>query len=564
MHNSLHDLFSRYGRKLNLENNAPARLNNADTALLLISGRVEVFAQRFADGIPMAARTHVFTASPGDVLYGAPATDEGFELLAVGGLDCTIIELDLACLHGQPCEPVLVSGLLASMEHFLVGLGQGLTRDIVPTPRLNMEAVADAPLEMALHTIAGPRHGVIWIRSVQGNSPLFLGLNELPNLQAANADSGAGILFPLPERCWLHGTGPATLDIVEDPGAEPHDLLLASLHAWCGLMLECLEMNTRIALVDTWNMLQHKQAADERHESSSARELAQVLYPAEQHAPPPGEGSALYKVMCQVGTASGISFTRPAQEEGLIPGSTASFDTPANIAELSGVRYRTVTLDDGWCEQDLGPLLAFDKKTNAPVAVFDNAKGKRMVMNADGVAHRLNRSNADSLADTAYTFFKPLPFTSLGIRELADVAFKDAGRDFYCALLTGLVAGFLGLILPLAAKTLFSQIIPTSDTQQLAAVIYVVVGAVLASAFLSLAGGLATLRLEARIEARLESALWDRLLRMPLSFFNKYTSGNLASRGAAIQRIRESLTTGALVTLTAGAFSGQLAVYFRP
>lgn len=214
-----------------------------------------------------------------------------------------------------------------------------------------------------------------------------------------------------------------------------------------------------------------------------------------------------------------------------------------------------ITLNSDWWKQSHGPLLAFDRETGEPVAIQNNAAGKRVMVDAKGTTQRLNQSTATSLTETAYTFFKPLPFTSLDIKGLADFAFKGAGRDFRCVLVTGLCAGLLGLVLPLATKTLFNQIIPASDMHQLGAVIYVVVGAVLAYALLGLAGGLATLRLESTIEARLESALWDRLLRMPLSFFNTYTAGNIASRGAAIQRIRETLSTGSLVTLSAGIFS---------
>jgi len=63
------------------------------------------------------------------------------------------------------------------------------------------------------------------------------------------------------------------------------------------------------------------------------------------------------------------------------------------------------------------------------------------------------------------------------------------------------------------------------------------------------------LRLETATDVRLQTAVWDRLLRLPMAFFNKYTTGDLASRVNAISALRQLLGSGALSTLISTLFA---------
>ncbi|HSK77367.1 MAG TPA: NHLP bacteriocin export ABC transporter permease/ATPase subunit, partial [Thermoanaerobaculia bacterium] len=66
---------------------------------------------------------------------------------------------------------------------------------------------------------------------------------------------------------------------------------------------------------------------------------------------------------------------------------------------------------------------------------------------------------------------------------------------------------------------------------------------------------LAVLRLGGKIDGTLQAAVWDRLLSLPVSFFRRFTVGDLANRALGINAIREMLTGNVLTLLLAAVFS---------
>src|ERR1700693_4782861 len=72
---------------------------------------------------------------------------------------------------------------------------------------------------------------------------------------------------------------------------------------------------------------------------------------------------------------------------------------------------------------------------------------------------------------------------------------------------------------------------------------------------LTLVRNFALLRLEGRMGAALQAAVWDRLLRLPVPFFRRYTSGDLADRSSVIGYILHTLTGSAIFSILSGVFS---------
>src|SRR5437762_12701227 len=70
-----------------------------------------------------------------------------------------------------------------------------------------------------------------------------------------------------------------------------------------------------------------------------------------------------------------------------------------------------------------------------------------------------------------------------------------------------------------------------------------------------LARSFAMLRLEGKLDASLQSAVWDRLLSLPVPFFREFTSGDLALRSLGIAQIRQTLTGPTLTGILSAIFS---------
>jgi ABC-type bacteriocin/lantibiotic exporter with double-glycine peptidase domain len=71
----------------------------------------------------------------------------------------------------------------------------------------------------------------------------------------------------------------------------------------------------------------------------------------------------------------------------------------------------------------------------------------------------------------------------------------------------------------------------------------------------ALTRSIAALRLQGKLGASLQAALRDRLLRLPVPFFRRFTSGDLAQRSLGIEYVLQSLTGSALFSILTGVFS---------
>jgi ATP-binding cassette subfamily C protein len=122
-------------------------------------------------------------------------------------------------------------------------------------------------------------------------------------------------------------------------------------------------------------------------------------------------------------------------------------------------------------------------------------------------------------------------------------------------VLFGLASALLALVTPIATAQLFNEIIPTAAREQLLVLIAaLVLGAVAAAAF-NIAQGLALIRLETRFNESLGTALWDRILRLPVPFFRLYSIGDLAQRTLAIDAIRQILAQAGFSIVLSAVFS---------
>jgi ATP-binding cassette subfamily C protein len=85
----------------------------------------------------------------------------------------------------------------------------------------------------------------------------------------------------------------------------------------------------------------------------------------------------------------------------------------------------------------------------------------------------------------------------------------------------------------------------------------------LANVGFTLARGIALLRLQQRMASSVQAAVWDRLMRLPLTFFRPYTAGDLASRAMSIDGIQQTLSGATLSAILGGVFSlGNIALMF--
>ncbi|OXS31768.1 NHLP bacteriocin export ABC transporter permease/ATPase subunit [Streptomyces sp. XY006] len=273
------------------------------------------------------------------------------------------------------------------------------------------------------------------------------------------------------------------------------------------------------------------------------------------------DADATYAACRLVGQAAGISIAEPTQK-----GTGGDrLDPVEQVALASRVRTRAVRLDGRWWRDDVGPLVGRRALSGAPVALLWRRGGYVAVHPSTGRETPVEKANADEFEPRAVMFYRPLPERGLSPLRLLRFCMRGMRGDLTALLLSGLVTVAIGALVPIATGKVLGEFVPKAQTDLIVQVcLAVMLSSVVAATFMLLQN-LTILRLEGRIEATLQPAVWDRLLRLPTTFFTERSTGELASAAMGISSIRRLLAgVGPTVaqSVTVGAMNLGLLLWF--
>ncbi|MFH8977876.1 NHLP bacteriocin export ABC transporter permease/ATPase subunit [Streptomyces sp. NPDC017890] len=273
------------------------------------------------------------------------------------------------------------------------------------------------------------------------------------------------------------------------------------------------------------------------------------------------DADATYAACRLVARAAGIPLAEPAQN-----GTESDrLDPVERVAVASRVRTRTVRLDGRWWRDDVGPLIGHRALSGAPVALLWRRGGYVAVHPATGRETPVEKANAEEFEPRAVMFYRPLPERRLSPLRLLRFCLKGTRGDLTGLLLAGLVTVAIGALVPIATGKVLGEFVPKAQTELIVQVcLAVMLSSIVAAAFMLLQN-LTILRLEGRIEATLQPAVWDRLLRLPTTFFTERSTGELASAAMGISAIRRLLAgVGPTVaqSVTVGAMNLGLLLWY--
>jgi NHLM bacteriocin system ABC transporter ATP-binding protein len=518
----------KHDESIPLSANAPLPLNEAG-AWIVESGSVDVFAVP-----PGGVRTHLLTVGPGQILCGAERDGRRLGLLAVGTAGTRLRRMDMDAI-----SPELLNG-------WLIGLFGGISRGAPPRVFHELRPGSEVHLAEAGRVARAPE-GVAWVRHLEGESR-FLGEASL-----ALRD---GTLMPIPEGTWLVSAGEAriaassTADLLRDGD------LREGLNRFHDLCLACVEFQLDRAGRQDRERLARKENLDQATLRGAYARLASVLEPQARDGAALEETADPLLAVCRlVGQTQGIVI-RSRPESGARQG-----DLLTRICEASRVRARRVILREDWWRRDNGPLVGFktlegDPKAKEPVALIPtSAKAYEMVDPVARTRTPVDAAVAETLSGDGFMFYPPLPERPVRRSDLLALALRDRREDLGSILLMGLCGGLLALLVPILTGQVFGNVIPSADRGQLAQIGLALIVAALASAAFQVTRSIAVLRLGGKVDGAVQSAVWDRLLSLPVSFFRRYTVGDLANRSMGVDAIREMLTGNVLTSVLAAVFS---------
>ncbi|MGF1494828.1 MAG: NHLP bacteriocin export ABC transporter permease/ATPase subunit [Microcoleaceae cyanobacterium] len=232
-----------------------------------------------------------------------------------------------------------------------------------------------------------------------------------------------------------------------------------------------------------------------------------------------------------------------------------SLETLEAIAEASGIRVRRVLLTPYWWKQSRSALLGFTATESQPVALLP--RGRNYVI-FDPATHRrtpMTPELAQNLAPIAYTFYPSLPEGQLEARDFIRFALKGSGRELIQVVLVGMIATFLSLLIPQAFGWIVDYAIPNADRGLLGQIGLGLFAISFGVAMFQLAQNITILRIRTRGISITQAAVWDRLLKLPVSRLRSYTTGELYDRVSSVSQMGDQLQSTTLQLLFSSSLS---------
>lgn len=306
--------------------------------------------------------------------------------------------------------------------------------------------------------------------------------------------------------------------------------------------------------------LQQRHTLNRQVIEEAVRNLASPLNPQAEDSNL--SGTALLIAAGAVGRVLGVEIHPPLQSENL----QRVKDPLEAIARSSQLRMRSVILRGNWWQQDCGPMVAYTQPDRQPVALLPTARNSYEILYPIAKSREaLTVEKLVTLEPIAYIFYRPLPHRIKNGWTMLRFALKDQKREIQTILFTSLAVTLLGMLTPQAMAIIINQGIPDSDRSILLQVGLGLLVAALGTALFQLTQGFAIIRMETRSDASTQAAVWDRLLKLPVSFFRQYPTGDLTARVSAISTIRRQIGGRTILNLSTSFFGlfylGQLFYY---
>jgi len=516
---------------IHVESNHPFLLNKPGWGWYIDEGRIDVFSVRIEQGIAKGARTHYFTAEKGEILLSIPMIEEEADIhfLAVATQNTVVVEFRLSALKEFTRDNTNNQTIIPLIERWITQLATGVSLGGMETSGKSI--IAGLNQSFYANSYIHNRKLVLWIEITDGNA-LLLGLNEVikKGMKTLIPVTGELYLQPLNE---VRGHCHPTDEALKIP------VFWESLEHFYYLLVLCLEFKNKLSRVDELNLLNEKSGYAELSQSDTLYRIASVVNTKIRKRFFESREDPMLATCKLVAQYAGIHVKKPVKPRTDEPQPFSLND----VLHASGFRARKVRLDADWWRKDTGSLLAFTVEGQNPVALVQKVPGQIEYIDlVAGIQKRMSHLVSELIMPFAYQFYPPLPDKVITGNELIKFGIKNCQREIIYISILALVGGLLNLLIPVVTGVVFDQVIPQGNLRLLwvFGVILILTG--ISLSLFQLMRSIATVRIETKMDFILQSAIWDRLLNLPIPFFRKYTSGELALKTNSILMLRKAIS----------------------
>ncbi len=223
----------------------------------------------------------------------------------------------------------------------------------------------------------------------------------------------------------------------------------------------------------------------------------------------------------------------------------------------AGLMVREVELEENWQNDAYGPMLGYLKESGATVALLPGVLfGYHYTDPTTKQKVRVTRRNAGLLAKEALCFYQPLPMKKLGIPDLLLYMKNSVSTgDLLLIVLATLAVTLVGFIEPQVYSLVTGTVLKSRNMSLMIGMGSFLLCSAFASQLIELVRSLLLERINTKTSQAVEASVMMRLLSLPVSFFRKFSSGELDSRASSISALCSMMLNNSLSVGLSGLMS---------
>lgn len=222
----------------------------------------------------------------------------------------------------------------------------------------------------------------------------------------------------------------------------------------------------------------------------------------------------------------------------------------------AGIVRRTVKLSGDWYQDAIGAMLGTKKDGSIIALLPGGMHGYYYREYSTGKIKKINRKNAEEIDEEAVCFYQPFSLTKLKIPDLLRYLFRQLHTKDYMMILaaTGVLTA-LGLVTPKISHYLYGKVLVYGSRPLLMAVVLTLFCVTLAGSFITVIKGILNTNISTKMNLAVESAVMMRVLSLPVDFFKRFSSGELANRIGYMNRLCSMIFDAVFSTGLTAVFS---------
>ena len=506
-------------------------LNDPDLVWVVIDGQGELVATDVVDSHATGRRRFIRDISAGDFLFSIPAERSGDSHSAMVLSTESLRVLELPRERLEFAAQSLGSSAVEVIQAWATQVYPLLDPEPVPSSCERWVEGESRVISIG-HRVAPPADREGWIRIARGKG-LLAGKHHI---------SFEDDVVLAPAGCWIEASEEMEFEVLDrtEVAVPAASSALLRLHR---CIQEVRSVSRSREGDHNLERVKRRKIIEGKRSEQALSQLASVLNPQETQSI---RGEDLFSVMKLVGAEKGIEILPIADSTDM-----ESLSDPAEaITRASRIQQRRVVFRGKWWTRDVGPLVGYLEQDGRPVAILQDRRGHYLIYDPrDDSRTIVTESTSRLLEKDALVLIRSLDENEKSPFGLVKFCLHNKFADVTSFFFAAMLLTVMGMLIPQAMAIMLDTAIPDSNPRLLMELGAALIGVTIGMTLLRVFQAFVSIRLSVITDFDAQSAIWDRLLRLKVSFFSKYSTGDLLQRVSAAHAISQEFSGSTLLTL---------------